>query len=123
MDPNPENFVGAGIIQTKALQVGCLLRLEPNAQAQVSGGFQGLLLFVQSLPFCLPLSFPPCFLSLYPLYPVTFFTFHPFPLLYHLSDPLILSHHLSALCLTLLPRLSILSASSLSRPVPTRCTG
>lgn len=35
VDPNPENFVGAGIIQTKALQVGCLLRLEPNAQAQV----------------------------------------------------------------------------------------
>ncbi|XP_013364501.1 PREDICTED: AP-2 complex subunit alpha-1 isoform X2 [Chinchilla lanigera] len=34
VDPNPENFVGAGIIQTKALQVGCLLRLEPNAQAQ-----------------------------------------------------------------------------------------
>ncbi|KAF5922494.1 hypothetical protein HPG69_005121, partial [Diceros bicornis minor] len=33
VDPNPENFVGAGIIQTKALQVGCLLRLEPNAQA------------------------------------------------------------------------------------------
>lgn len=28
--------MGAGIIQTKALQVGCLLRLEPNAQAQVS---------------------------------------------------------------------------------------
>lgn len=37
VDPNPENFVGAGIIQTKALQVGCLLRLEPNAQAQVRG--------------------------------------------------------------------------------------
>ena len=36
VDPNPENFVGAGIIQTKALQVGCLLLLEPNAQAQVS---------------------------------------------------------------------------------------
>ncbi|NP_031484.1 AP-2 complex subunit alpha-1 isoform a [Mus musculus] len=35
VDPNPENFVGAGIIQTKALQVGCLLRLEPNAQAQM----------------------------------------------------------------------------------------
>uniref|UniRef100_A0A2R8ZNW8 AP-2 complex subunit alpha n=1 Tax=Pan paniscus TaxID=9597 RepID=A0A2R8ZNW8_PANPA len=31
----PMNFVGAGIIQTKALQVGCLLRLEPNAQAQM----------------------------------------------------------------------------------------
>ncbi|KAM3823502.1 AP-2 complex subunit alpha-1 isoform 1-T1 [Vipera latastei] len=35
VDPNPENYVGAGIIQTKALQVGCLLRLEPNAQAQM----------------------------------------------------------------------------------------
>ncbi|XP_058136622.1 AP-2 complex subunit alpha-1 isoform X1 [Dasypus novemcinctus] len=35
VDPNPENFVGAGIIQTKGLQVGCLLRLEPNAQAQM----------------------------------------------------------------------------------------
>uniref|UniRef100_A0A8C8VIN8 AP-2 complex subunit alpha n=1 Tax=Pelusios castaneus TaxID=367368 RepID=A0A8C8VIN8_9SAUR len=35
VDPNPENYVGAGIIQTKSLQVGCLLRLEPNAQAQM----------------------------------------------------------------------------------------
>ncbi|KAG2455388.1 AP2A1 protein, partial [Polypterus senegalus] len=35
VDPNPENFVCAGVIQTKALQVGCLLRLEPNAQAQM----------------------------------------------------------------------------------------
>lgn len=38
VDPNPENYVGAGIVQTKALQVGCLLRLEPNAQAQVREG-------------------------------------------------------------------------------------
>ncbi|KAL2101134.1 hypothetical protein ACEWY4_002895 [Coilia grayii] len=36
VDPNPENYVCAGVIQTKAQQVGCLLRLEPNAQAQVS---------------------------------------------------------------------------------------
>uniref|UniRef100_A0A4W4G7J9 AP-2 complex subunit alpha n=1 Tax=Electrophorus electricus TaxID=8005 RepID=A0A4W4G7J9_ELEEL len=35
VDPNPENFVCAGVIQTKAQQIGCLLRLEPNAQAQV----------------------------------------------------------------------------------------
>uniref|UniRef100_A0A8D0CKS8 AP-2 complex subunit alpha n=1 Tax=Scleropages formosus TaxID=113540 RepID=A0A8D0CKS8_SCLFO len=35
VDPNPENFVCAGVIQTKAKQVGCLLRLEPNAQAQM----------------------------------------------------------------------------------------
>ncbi|PIO36753.1 hypothetical protein AB205_0159160 [Aquarana catesbeiana] len=37
VDPNPDNFVGAGIIQTKTIQVGCLLRLEPNIQAQVNG--------------------------------------------------------------------------------------
>lgn len=35
IDPNPENFVCAGIIHTKNLQVGCLLRLEPNRQAQM----------------------------------------------------------------------------------------
>lgn len=35
VDPNPENYVCAGVIQTKSQQVGCLLRLEPNAQAQV----------------------------------------------------------------------------------------
>uniref|UniRef100_A0A7N8XFM1 AP-2 complex subunit alpha n=1 Tax=Mastacembelus armatus TaxID=205130 RepID=A0A7N8XFM1_9TELE len=36
VDPNPENYVCAGVIQTKSQQVGCLLRLEPNAQAQVA---------------------------------------------------------------------------------------
>ncbi|XP_054708680.1 AP-2 complex subunit alpha-2-like [Uloborus diversus] len=35
IDPNPENFVCAGIIHTRAVQVGCLLRLEPNRQAQM----------------------------------------------------------------------------------------
>ncbi|XP_071375079.1 AP-2 complex subunit alpha-2 isoform X2 [Centroberyx affinis] len=35
VDPNPENYVCAGVIQTKNQQVGCLLRLEPNAQAQM----------------------------------------------------------------------------------------
>uniref|UniRef100_A0A3Q3LZJ0 AP-2 complex subunit alpha n=1 Tax=Mastacembelus armatus TaxID=205130 RepID=A0A3Q3LZJ0_9TELE len=35
VDPNSENFVGAGVIHTKNSQVGCLLRLEPNAQAQM----------------------------------------------------------------------------------------
>uniref|UniRef100_A0A5G2R7F9 AP-2 complex subunit alpha n=1 Tax=Sus scrofa TaxID=9823 RepID=A0A5G2R7F9_PIG len=35
VDPNPANFVGAGIIHTKTSQIGCLLRLEPNLQAQV----------------------------------------------------------------------------------------
>uniref|UniRef100_A0A674MK39 AP-2 complex subunit alpha n=1 Tax=Takifugu rubripes TaxID=31033 RepID=A0A674MK39_TAKRU len=35
IDPNPENYVCAGVIQTKSQQIGCLLRLEPNAQAQM----------------------------------------------------------------------------------------
>ncbi|KAK5884213.1 hypothetical protein CesoFtcFv8_018058 [Champsocephalus esox] len=35
VDPNPENYVCAGVIQTKGQQVGCLLRLEPNSQAQM----------------------------------------------------------------------------------------
>src|SRR5258705_3675538 len=36
IDPNPENFVSAGIVHTRTHQVGCLLRLEPNRQAQGS---------------------------------------------------------------------------------------
>uniref|UniRef100_UPI0037E72B4E AP-2 complex subunit alpha-2-like isoform X2 n=1 Tax=Semicossyphus pulcher TaxID=241346 RepID=UPI0037E72B4E len=35
VDPNPANFVGAGVVHTKSTQVGCLLRLEPNPQAQM----------------------------------------------------------------------------------------
>ncbi len=35
IDPNPENYVCAGIIHTRNLQIGTLLRLEPNSQAQV----------------------------------------------------------------------------------------
>uniref|UniRef100_A0A668RF79 AP-2 complex subunit alpha n=1 Tax=Oreochromis aureus TaxID=47969 RepID=A0A668RF79_OREAU len=35
VDPNPANFVGAGVVHTKSTQVGCLLRLEPNMQAQM----------------------------------------------------------------------------------------
>ncbi|KAM4617439.1 AP-2 complex subunit alpha-2 isoform 2-T2 [Discoglossus pictus] len=35
VDPNPSNYVAAGIIQSKSRQVGCLLRLEPNVQAQM----------------------------------------------------------------------------------------
>ncbi|KAI5738685.1 hypothetical protein M8J77_009896 [Diaphorina citri] len=35
IDPNPENFVCAGIIHTRSQQIGCLLRLEPNKQAQM----------------------------------------------------------------------------------------
>lgn len=35
IDPNPDNLVCAGIIHTQSHQVGCLLRLEPNKQAQM----------------------------------------------------------------------------------------
>ncbi|CAN9506899.1 unnamed protein product, partial [Ophioblennius macclurei] len=35
VDPNPANFVGAGVIHTKSTQVGCLIRLEPNTQAEM----------------------------------------------------------------------------------------
>lgn len=35
IDPNPDNFVCAGIIHTRTQQIGCLLRLEPNKQAQM----------------------------------------------------------------------------------------
>ncbi|XP_077476229.1 AP-2 complex subunit alpha-2-like [Stigmatopora argus] len=35
VDPNPANFVGAGVVHSKTSQVGCLLRLEPNTQAQM----------------------------------------------------------------------------------------
>lgn len=35
IDPNPDNMVCAGIVHTQGQQVGCLLRLEPNRQAQV----------------------------------------------------------------------------------------
>jgi len=36
IDPNPENFVSAGVLHTRNQQVGILVRLEPNKQAQVS---------------------------------------------------------------------------------------
>ncbi|KAK9510906.1 hypothetical protein O3M35_005584 [Rhynocoris fuscipes] len=35
IDPNPDNFVCAGIVHTRTQQIGCLLRLEPNRQAQM----------------------------------------------------------------------------------------
>ncbi|XP_039257424.2 AP-2 complex subunit alpha-2-like isoform X4 [Styela clava] len=35
IDPNPDNFVSAGILKLKSSQIGCLLRLEPNKQAQM----------------------------------------------------------------------------------------
>ncbi|CAJ0954334.1 unnamed protein product, partial [Mesorhabditis belari] len=34
VDPNPENFVCAGIIHTQTQQIGTLIRLEPNKQAK-----------------------------------------------------------------------------------------
>ncbi len=36
VDPNPDNYVSAGIVHTRTSQIGCLLRLEPNLQAHVS---------------------------------------------------------------------------------------
>ncbi|KAG7153994.1 AP-2 complex subunit alpha-like [Homarus americanus] len=35
IDPNPENYVCAAIIHTRTQQIGCLLRLEPNRQAEM----------------------------------------------------------------------------------------
>jgi len=35
IDPNKDNYVCAGIIHTRTQQIGCLLRLEPNRQAQM----------------------------------------------------------------------------------------
>ncbi|XP_071831257.1 AP-2 complex subunit alpha-2-like isoform X2 [Apostichopus japonicus] len=35
VDPNPDNFVGAGIIHTQESQIGCLLRLEPSKNAKM----------------------------------------------------------------------------------------
>ena len=35
VDPNPENYVCAGIIGTKVTQVGVLIRLEPNRSSQM----------------------------------------------------------------------------------------
>lgn len=45
IDPNPDNFVCAGIVHTRTQQVGCLLRLEPNKQAQVIDNFTRYLYF------------------------------------------------------------------------------
>jgi len=35
IDPNPENFVCAGILHTQLAQIGTLIRLEPNKQAKM----------------------------------------------------------------------------------------
>ena len=47
VDPNPENFVCAGIVKARSVQIGTLLRLEPNRQAQVRKYY--LKLFIKSL--------------------------------------------------------------------------
>lgn len=39
IDPNPENYVTAGIIHNSRQQIGVLCRLEPNKQALVSYSF------------------------------------------------------------------------------------
>ena len=36
VDPNADNFVSAGIINTRSTLIGCLLRLEPNKETKVS---------------------------------------------------------------------------------------
>ncbi|XP_046543932.1 AP-2 complex subunit alpha-2-like [Haliotis rubra] len=35
IDPNPDNFVSAGILHTRSSQTGCLVRLEPNKQVEM----------------------------------------------------------------------------------------
>ena len=35
IDPNPDNYVSAGIVNTKSVLIGCLLRLEPNKDKKV----------------------------------------------------------------------------------------
>ncbi|XP_070200712.1 AP-2 complex subunit alpha-2-like [Littorina saxatilis] len=35
IDPNPDNFVSSGIVHTRTQQIGCLVRLEPNRQAEM----------------------------------------------------------------------------------------
>ena len=37
VDPNTDNFVSAGIINTRTTLIGCLMRLEPNKETKVSG--------------------------------------------------------------------------------------
>ena len=36
VDPNPDNYVCAGIIHTKTIQIGCLIRLTLNHSAHLS---------------------------------------------------------------------------------------
>uniref|UniRef100_A0A803SXW9 AP-2 complex subunit alpha n=1 Tax=Anolis carolinensis TaxID=28377 RepID=A0A803SXW9_ANOCA len=52
VDPNPANFVGAGIIHTKSSQIGCLMRLEPNLQAQVLASVVQLVKLLCCFKYC-----------------------------------------------------------------------
>ena len=65
----PQNYVCAGIIHTKTIQVGCLLRLEPNTQAQVSE----LISFCGRLPFKLLLNYASLVSYVYLLFPSLLF--------------------------------------------------
>lgn len=55
IDPNPDNFVSSGILHTRNQQIGCLVRLEPNRQAEVGASSAHVVLFSVSCPYC---SFP-----------------------------------------------------------------
>lgn len=52
IDPNPDNFVCAGIIHMKTQQVGCLLRLEPNKNAQVGLALNKIIKFKYNYNYC-----------------------------------------------------------------------
>ena len=69
IDPNPDNFVCAAILHTRHHQIGCLLRLEPNKQAQVHTlDIYSLLLFqyeFQCAQFKPNLIFLRCIVSLF----------------------------------------------------------
>ena len=55
IDPNPDNFVSSGILHTRNQQIGCLVRLEPNRQAEVGASSAHVVLVSVSCPCC---SFP-----------------------------------------------------------------
>jgi AP-2 complex subunit alpha len=51
VDPNPNNFVGAGVVHGgKAGKVGALLRLEPNMEQHVSSLANIIILFGHFIP-------------------------------------------------------------------------
>ena len=52
IDPNPDNFVSSGILHTRNQQIGCLVRLEPNRQAEVSRPSVDTVLFLACSPYC-----------------------------------------------------------------------